>query len=199
MTDSSATDRPILPIGALIVVAVAAVAAWVITEIVDPKPPEVVEGVSVFAVVIVVAAAIERLLEPLVSYWGLTKKDEASGEVKTARRNIGQASAPGAEDVTALTNAKASLDEAKKKLDQATTNRAIVVWTIATVLALLASGIVGLYMLRLVGVPEPPRGLDILITGLAIGAGTKPLHDLLTSIEKKKETAKAAAEAVEGK
>jgi hypothetical protein len=32
-------------------------------------------------------------------------------------------------------------------------------------------------------------GIDVALTGLVIGAGTKPLHDLITRIEKAKENA----------
>ena len=39
-----------------------------------------------------------------------------------------------------------------------------------------------LYFLRTVGIQQNNRFLEILATGLIIGGGTKPLHDLVTMI-----------------
>ncbi len=52
-----------------------------------------------------------------------------------------------------------------------------------------------LYFLTQVGIASPPRTFEILATGLIIGAGTKPLHDLAALIEKKKESVEAATAA----
>jgi hypothetical protein len=68
----------------------------------------------------------------------------------------------------------------------------IVYWALATILAMVASATLRLYFLRVVGMSGAPRGLEILATGLIIGAGTKPLHDLVTQIQAKKEQAAAA-------
>jgi hypothetical protein len=37
-----------------------------------------------------------------------------------------------------------------------------------------------------IGVTTAPLWMDIAVTGLAVGAGTKPLHDLISKIEKSK-------------
>jgi hypothetical protein len=34
------------------------------------------------------------------------------------------------------------------------------------------------------GSGQPPFWADLLVTGLVVGAGTKPLHDLITKLEK---------------
>jgi hypothetical protein len=68
-------------------------------------------------------------------------------------------------------------------------------WGFATCIGIVASASLELYLLRQVGIASPPRELDVLATGLIIGAGTKPLHDLTKLIEKKKETAAATASA----
>jgi hypothetical protein len=36
------------------------------------------------------------------------------------------------------------------------------------------------------------RTVDVLLSGLAVGAGTKPLHDLIARIEKAKDNADSA-------
>jgi len=38
---------------------------------------------------------------------------------------------------------------------------------------------------------NPNRVLDLLITGLVVGAGTKPLHDLITQIQTSSDNSKS--------
>lgn len=45
-------------------------------------------------------------------------------------------------------------------------------------------GLFGLYMLKLVGFTGVPEQVDIVISGLAVGSGTKPLHDLISNVQK---------------
>jgi hypothetical protein len=40
---------------------------------------------------------------------------------------------------------------------------------------------------------DPNRFLDLLVTALIVGAGTKPVHEAIASIEAKKEAAQAVA------
>jgi hypothetical protein len=35
---------------------------------------------------------------------------------------------------------------------------------------------------------SPPRWLDVFVTGLVIGGGTKPLHDLIATIQRTRST-----------
>lgn len=67
---------------------------------------------------------------------------------------------------------------------QAKADRVVVVGGLATVLGIALSLALGLYFLRAVQIQTPATWLDVLITGLVIGGGTKPLHDLITRIEK---------------
>jgi uncharacterized membrane protein YfcA len=62
--------------------------------------------------------------------------------------------------------------------------RALNMWAAACFLAMLASGAFGVFMLHAVGVTSVRPAVDIAITGLAIGSGTKPLHDLISKFEK---------------
>ena len=70
---------------------------------------------------------------------------------------------------------------------QAKADRVFVVGGLATLLGVILSLALGLYFLEAIQVQDPNRELDVFVTGLVIGAGTKPLHDLITRIEKKKE------------
>jgi hypothetical protein len=68
-------------------------------------------------------------------------------------------------------------------VEQVKRNRAVLLWGFSSLLAMLASGGLGLFLLRSVGLKGAPTWLDILVTGLAIGSGTKPLHDLISNLQ----------------
>jgi hypothetical protein len=40
---------------------------------------------------------------------------------------------------------------------------------------------------RLVGLTGVPEEVDLVLSGLAVGSGTKPLHDLISNLQKAKE------------
>jgi hypothetical protein len=88
--------------------------------------------------------------------------------------------------------------------------RAVLMWATASVLAMIVCGSVGVFLLRSVEAPARPaktsaslsasspahgpnRVLDLLVTGLVVGAGTKPLHDLITQIQTSSSSSKAKA------
>lgn len=78
---------------------------------------------------------------------------------------------------------------AKAKLERRLTERALLFWVIATALGALLAGLLGLELLKSVGVASAPVWLEILVTGLAVGGGTKPLHDLIKQLQAKKNKA----------
>jgi ABC-type nickel/cobalt efflux system permease component RcnA len=58
-------------------------------------------------------------------------------------------------------------------------------WTLATCLGMVVAATMELYFLNTVGITAARPWLEILATGLIIGAGTKPLHDLVKLISAK--------------
>jgi hypothetical protein len=98
---------------------------------------------------------------------------------------------------------------ARKKHHHSQANRAVLMWATAAVLAMLACASLGIFLLRSIETPSavagsttstskhsssaapsapspaknPNRLLDLLVTGLVVGAGTKPLHDLISQIQ----------------
>ena len=64
--------------------------------------------------------------------------------------------------------------------------RSTLIWALASFLGMLSSAYLGVFILRAIGVTSAPLWIDITVTGLAVGAGTKPLHDLISRIEKAK-------------
>jgi hypothetical protein len=167
------------------------------------------QGLTIFAIFFVAAQGIERLLEPVSLLF--TDADDAlktaEGEVEKAKK---AATAEQAENIEKkLASSTAKVTEAKKldlqvKLDAAATavaklkksknNRKVIFWALASSVAILASASMELYLLRTVGISSAPRYLEVLATGLIIGAGTKPLHDLVTLISAKAEAAKSGNE-----
>jgi hypothetical protein len=64
------------------------------------------------------------------------------------------------------------------------TSRAAVMLGLAAALAMSACGYFGLGMLHAFTDNGSPRYVDVIVTGLGIGAATKPLHDLIRGIER---------------
>jgi len=176
-------------------VAAAAVAAWLIYTKTDPGALIVnADTFTVFAPFYIAAQAIERTLEPLAARWKNTTVEKV--ELKRAReaKKLAEAppaaAAPAAEQISAAT---ALVETAELALAKAKAGRAIPLWAFASVLGLLACSALGLGLISAVS-EQPPAGefvrtVDVLLTGLAVGAGTKPLHDLISRLEKAKENA----------
>ena len=175
---------------------------------------KVIEGLSIFAAFFVAALGLERLLEPLTRFLGIGPQATLGEKVDAAVEKVNMAlkawqAAADENDPTkkgeARTKATDANDQAKAALDAAAAaradaaevkgNKAVIFWAIATVLAILAASALKLYLLRVVGIAAPPRALEILATGLIVGAGTKPLHDIVEMIQAKKDSAQGAATA----
>jgi hypothetical protein len=179
----------------LAVIAVALVGCGVLNWQVNPVPFTVPAGVGVFAVFYAVTQGLERLLEPISAL--VYKTNDA---VTDRNRTLAQAlsTSPADNRQTAIQKAAA----AQAKLDQQRADRAVIFWAVATVLAMAVSAALGLYLLHAVGLPEGSwkggpfsaqglrRWVDLLVTGLAVGGGTKPLHDLISNLQASKEAKK---------
>lgn len=62
--------------------------------------------------------------------------------------------------------------------------RAAICLGLASALAMVACGFFGLGVLHAFNDNGSPRYVDVIVTGLGIGAATKPLHDLIRGIER---------------
>ncbi len=127
--------------------------SWSITIFWDVPTYELKDGISLFALLFIMAQALERLMEPFTILSPWLQKPSNNEEAK---------------------------EEETKKIEQ---QRTIVFWIASSFLAMLASAILGIFLLRTIGASTVPLWADIAITGLAVGAGTKPLHDLIKRIE----------------
>jgi hypothetical protein len=110
---------------------------------------------------------------------------------------------------------------ARKEHHHSQASRAVLMWATAAVLAMLACASLGIFLLRSIQTPgavngstasasvrssttgpsapspakNPNRLLDLLVTGLVVGAGTKPLHDLISQIQTTSGNSKTSASA----
>jgi hypothetical protein len=180
-------------IGSYIAVGVTAVVAGLIA-LKNDVTIGVSEGFAPFAVIYLVAQAIERGLQPLTYLTGkATEKSEAKEQLRTAKSSRSIAFVMGQEG-PAQTAAEAVGVE-QKKLDVILADRAVLFWAIATVVSLLVCGILELGLIQSIaqvtgdeeGVPNWFQSADVVITGIAIGAGTKPLHDFIAFVQNAKQ------------
>jgi hypothetical protein len=172
--------------GALAVVVVAWAIAFFAPNggLANPAAPaKLADGMSLFALLYIAAQAIERLLEPFTAF---DPKKNDLDQKRDATLALAW-NTPTDPNLTAAAKAQATLERWRK-------NRAIVLWGAATLLGMAASAATGIYLLHIVvASPSPPLSLDILATGLVIGGGTKPLHDLISRIEAAKDKGKDPA------
>jgi hypothetical protein len=150
-------------------------------------------GISIFALLYIVAQALERLLEPLSSFYGRTKATAEAGTTIPAaatasRYTKSQAVKERDKALAANSAATAAADAAwwQELVDQIRRN-STTLWAVASMLGMVVAGWLGVLLLRAVNENNAPRWLDIIITGIVIGGGTKPLHDLIGNIQNAKE------------
>lgn len=116
--------------------------------------------------------------------------------IKTAREKTAAAAAPGSDD-RARGDAQKAADvaaAAQAAVEEERANSAVIMWALASLLGIIIAAVVGLGLLHTVGVRGAPRLVDVVVTGLAIGGGTKPLHDLISNLQASKDSKSDPAE-----
>jgi hypothetical protein len=195
---------------------------------------------ATYAGLFIMALAIERILEPFSGLFirGMDEKKATSRAAAAQARRVQTAvagSGTRAAVVVPVGNAKkvaaaqqAVADQKKTAVQEAAeahkaaavaqkdhhltqAGRAVLMWAMASVLAMLVCAVLGIFLLRSVETPsqtpakagatssapgaakDPNRLLDLLVTGLVVGAGTKPLHDLISQVQTSSGSSKAKA------
>jgi hypothetical protein len=192
---ASADSKPSAPVtwACMIIVAVAVVGMWLLfAYVIKPKPIKIQTGYVPFAGLVVVTAALERLLQPLSMLFGVPST-AATADASSAKKTAAAAAADPAMTVAEVAPLVQEAADKQAPLDANKANRTVVFWAIASVLGVLVSGGFGFFLLQSVASATTPVNtfLDLAVTGLAIGAGTKPLHDLITSLQAKASTSAA--------
>ena len=127
-----------------------------------------------FTGLFILALAIERALEPFSRKLG----PDTTRRKDTQARALASAQADDAEQTAA---------ECQLAVDMCRRLTAVVTWGVATGLAFLLCAQLNITLMQAVrasGSGAPPFWADLLVTGLVVGAGTKPLHDLVSNIER---------------
>ena len=136
------------------------------------QPLTAITGVSQFAVLYVLAQLVERTVEPFSDSEALFGSDqkEAAASDKKAGKKAGKKAAPGTGSTTVSEQ----------------NARTIGLWLLASAFGIvLCYFTIGLF--QMVGVSFSVWGghtLDAILSGVIVGGGTKPLHDLIGYIEK---------------
>jgi hypothetical protein len=185
----SASKTPAPPslsviIPSMAAVAVAIVGMWFAYKYaIKPTTIGVAKNYVPYAAVVAASAALERLLEPLSEVlMPTTAAKTTAAQSKTAA----QADAANPQTTAAEVQPKvlqAASDQAV--VDTLRNNRAVLFWAIASICGLGISGGFGLFLLQSIATGHVNSFLDLAVTGLTIGAGTKPTHDLITSLQAK--------------
>jgi hypothetical protein len=143
------------------------------------------EGVSLFAIVYLLAQLIERIVEPLSNIsqiFGDTHQIEANKSVIDLKKeNIKRTLEGGASD--ALNTEITALVKAIKSNSDKETKRMTHLWALSSILGIAFTYVlIGLF--ELTGLPIG-RFWDALFSGVLLGAGTKSLHDLMDYVQTK--------------
>lgn len=153
------------------------IAFFWISPRVDPAftVPTAIKDLSLFTLIFVAAQAIERFIEPFTKIFYTTEQE-------VNERDSAQAAFETSHNKT--DGVKAAV--AKAALEKKRSNRAVLYWALTICIGFLVSSWLRIYLLSTIGVAGQTRFTEILVTGLILGGGTKPLHDLISKIEKSK-------------
>jgi hypothetical protein len=169
---------------AMLAVAAATVIMWLAYHFwIKPVPIHFLTGYVPYAGVVFMTAGLERFLEPLSQVLLPSEPaKQAAASSKSAAQAMAADPTKGA-DAVAVKVTEAADEQAKA--DRLREQRTIIFWAIASICGLGISGGFGFFLLQSVSLTPVNSFLDLAITGLTIGAGTKPLHDLITSMQAK--------------
>jgi hypothetical protein len=173
-----AAAAPSMPASAgaiLAAFAIVAVGAGVAYAMPPTHPFRINNAMTAYVALLVFAAAVERLLEPF-SHWLPGTKARNNYEASIAAMMNGWPN-----------SSLSVVAQAKAGLDRAIGNRAVIIWGLATAVSTVVASASGFYLLRMVNVdtwnPTVSPWVDALVTGLIVGSGTKPLHDVITRVQ----------------
>jgi hypothetical protein len=188
---SAAATEPQSPDTAYVLLGLALLVLGAVTGLLLDRgsaPLTLKPGVSAFALFYALAQALERGFEILQLLWPTLGRTSDKGKPvsKTAALRKRDTAVAGA-----INGAhKATADEAARAqelLERIRMNRALLAWTLTSAVAMAASGYLGLRLLAATADgAERVRLFDVVITGLVVGGGTKPLHDLISNLQASK-------------
>ena len=179
---ASATPRSGIVFGCLLSILVTAVAMCLVRgHLITSQPMMFKAGYVPLAGVVAVSAGLERLLEPIASIWNPPGLGKDAGVDRATQLAETAAADPEKSDAVVAP----LVQDAADKQAQLRADKTVFYWAFATICGLVISGCFGLVLLQPVSATPVNRYLDLVVTGLVIGAGTKPVHDLIVGIQSK--------------
>jgi hypothetical protein len=169
-------------VSAFLLVAAGGAGSWALWHYkINAQAIHLPDATTFFAVLFAFATAVERVLEPFARF--LPGK-HARGELEAAVANLANKYHDATlDDLIQVAHAKSMLEKGRA-------SRGLVSWGIATAVATVASSAGGLYLLHSIageGWQGIPVWVDAIVTGIVVGSGTKPLHDVISKVQKNKE------------
>jgi hypothetical protein len=134
------------------------------------------------------AQVIERIQEPFTPF--VTAPEASSADPsrkneKTAKAELEQAVAEAERNPSEATTT--AVANKKRNIDQIRANATVLLFGTSSLLAMLLVGYLKADLVKTIGVSGSTVWFDVAMTGLAVGAGTKPLHDLISNLKEAKE------------
>ena len=173
-----------------IAVGLTAYSAWKPAEF-QPR-----SGFDAFALLYVITQSLERIFEPVATWI----RGSAGGELQTkaeaikSRDDAISAAVATASPAAARAHAQRAAG-AQARVNQVRRNASVVIWGLQAGIGAILAGMLGIFILRGIGASAVPPVIDIVVTGLAIGGGSKALHELIKSVQVTKESKQDPAEA----
>ena len=178
-----------------IIIACVIIAASVTVAVVLPPLPDVslvpVDGVGIFAILFVLAQAIERITHLLVPILdrivgvgektASVRKDEALTLVRSASVAMRMSG-----DGAAFASVSKNAEDGEKELTAANAEKALLTNAVAFVFAAVGVALFNFSLLSAIGFVNVPLALDHVITATAIVGGTAGLGDLISKLQKSK-------------
>ncbi|MEV8512418.1 hypothetical protein [Dactylosporangium sp. NPDC051484] len=169
-------------IAAFLLVAAGGAGSWALYHFgVNAEEIHLPDATALFGVLFAFATALERVLEPFARFM---PGQHAKGELERAVANMANKYHDATlDDLIQVAHAKSLVDKGRA-------SRGLISWGIAVALATVASASGGLYLLHSIagtGWQGIPVWVDAIITGVVVGSGTKPLHDVISKVQKNKE------------
>ncbi|MEV0560048.1 hypothetical protein [Dactylosporangium sp. NPDC050588] len=169
-------------VSAFLLVAAGGFGSWALWHYkINAQAIHLPDATTFFAVLFAFATAVERILEPFARF--LPGK-HARGELEAAVANLANKYHDATlDDLIQVAHAKSMLEKGRA-------SRGLVSWGIATAVATVASSAGGLYLLHSIAGESwdgIPVWIDAIVTGIVVGSGTKPLHDVISKVQKNKE------------
>jgi hypothetical protein len=173
-----------------------AVVGWIAgTSLVSQSPTFTpMEGIGVFALVYILAQAVERLVEIILSVVdslaGKAGKELAPTTKAKALRALSAVPAAAAAPAGVAANAAAIEKEQARSAESDTHALA---FGLALGIAFLGCGYFEVGLLKLIGVEQVPIWVDRFVSGIIVAGGAKPLHDLISKVQTSKQKDQEAA------